>query len=196
MPKANDGGKPGDNATQTKGGKSTDDATGKKAGTVDNSDDDDDRDELGSDDKPKGKFYTDDEFNSIIQRRVARATKEKDDEAKLSKEQLLEKERDEARNELRTANARDSFIAATGLDYSKASRLFRVYANDLEFDDKGKPENMKDVIKTARSEFPEFFGDEGRQRKKGDADLGGGNGDGKKTAGGMNAAIRNAAGRS
>lgn len=193
MPKANDGAKPGDDATQNKGGKNTDDATGKKAGQVDNLDDDDNDGDPGSE-KPKGKFMTDDEINSIVQRRLSRATKESEDKAKLSKEQLLEKERDDARNELRIANARDGFIAASGLEYSKASRLFRVYSNDLEFDDKGKATNVKDVLKEAKSEWPELFGEQ-QGKKKGDADLGGGNGDHKKGVGGMNSAIRRAAGR-
>lgn len=194
MPKATDGGKPGVNADATTGGKDTDDATGKKAGTVDNSDDDSNDEGSGSD-KRDGKFYTQDEINDIVKRRVNRATKEKEAEAKLSKEQLLEKERDDARSELRIANARDSFIAASGLDYSKGSKLFRVYASDLDFDDNGKPTNIKDVLKDAKSEWPELFGEQPQGKKKGDADLGGGNGDGKKAAGGMNAAIRNAAGR-
>lgn len=184
MPEPTDGGKPGADASAQKGGNTGDAAPDKNAGKpVDNSNDDD-----AGGDKPKGRFVTDDEINDIVKRRLARATKDAEDKAQLSKEQLLERERDEAVKDLRVSNARDEFITASGIDYAKASRLFKVYKDELEFDDKGKVENLKDVLKSARADWPEWFGNE---KPKGGADLGGGNGDsGKKPNEGMNAIFR------
>jgi hypothetical protein len=187
MPKADNAGKAGANAgANDAADKSTDDATGKKAGDNQN---DDNGGQTGGGEKPakEGKTYTDDEINEIVQRRLKRATKDADEKAQLSKEQLLEKERDDARNELRISNARDSFITKTGIPYAKASRLFKMYSGELEFDDAGKVENMADVLKTVKAEWPEYF----KNTPDGSADLGDGNGDsGKKTAGGMNDILR------
>ncbi len=187
MPKADNGGTPGaDASADKKAGTITDDATGKKAG--DNSNDD--KGDATGGDKPKvGKLedFTD-EINEIVQKRLNRAKKDADEKAQLSKEQLLERERDDARNELRISNARDSFITKSGLDYGKASRLFKVYSADLEFDDNGKVSNLTEVLKQAKTEWPEFY----KNIPEGGADLGGGNGDsGKKAGGGMNDIFRN-----
>lgn len=160
-----------------------------------------------SDDKSGGKGDADDEkkfsqseLDAIVERRLARAKKDADENAKLSKEQLLEKERDDAMQKVRMSDARDEFIAAAdkdGLGYAQASKLFRYYRDEFEFDDKGKVENLKDVLKEAKSEWPELFDDDPRRKKpKGGADLGGGASGGDKSAGGsMNALIRRAARR-
>lgn len=146
----------------------------------------------GDKDKPQGKFYTQDEIDKLISKRLSRATKDAEDKAQLSKEQLLERERDDAVTRLRKADARDAFITKSGIDYGKASRLFRMYESELEFDDDGKPENISDVLKTAKAEWPELF-KKGKD-SQGDADLGGGQGDGKPAVS-MNDAIRSLARR-
>jgi hypothetical protein len=143
------------------------------------------------------KKFSQEELDAIVERRLARAKKDADENAKLSKEQLLEKERDEALSKVRMSDARDSWIATAakdGLEYGQASRLFRYYRDDFEFDDKGKVENLKDVLKEAKSEWPEMF--KGKGAKPGGGDLGGGQGGGDKSTGsGMNDMIRRAAGR-
>jgi hypothetical protein len=148
----------------------------------------------GDDSQPKGKFMTDDAINSIVQQRLARARKDDEEAAKRTREQQLEFERDQARNELRVSNTRDEFITSSGIgDYGKASRLFRMYSNDLEFDDAGKCTNLKDVLSTAKKEWPEMFG----KVPPGSGDLGGGQGGGggKPAGSNMNDLIRRAAGR-
>jgi cytochrome c1 len=136
---------------------------------------------------------TQDQLNDLVQKRVARATKDADDKAKLSKEQLLERERDEAKNELRVANLRDEFISAAGdIPYAQASKFFRMYRDDLEIDEKtGKATNLKDVLKTAKADWPQVF----KPDVKGQGDLGGGSGGTKPVGADMNANIRKLAGR-
>jgi hypothetical protein len=178
----------------SKAGKNTDDANRNQRGKAgDDANDDDGQDGTGEGGKKKaGKVMTDDEINEIVQRRLKRATKDAEEKAQLSKEELLQRERDDARNELRVSNARDAFITATKIDYGKASRLFRMYKDEIEFDDNGKPTNLADVIKTAKSEWSDLF----KPEKPGAGDLGDGNDDdGKSTSGGMNQRLRNATGR-
>lgn len=133
------------------------------------------------------------ELNAIIQARLDRAQKAADEKSKLTKEELLQKERDQALAEVRTANLRDQWIQESGIEYAKAAKLFKVYKDDIETDKDGKPTNLKTVLTTARKEWPEAFG----KVQPGSADAGGGNGgDAGAPAGvGMNALIRQKAGR-
>lgn len=150
------------------------------------------KDDVTDDDKPKGKFYSDDDINKMIQNRVARATKDAADKAQLSKEQLLEKERDDALNLVRERDLKDDFVNALKIDSAKGMRLFRMFRDEIETDEKGKALNLNDVVKTAKAEFPEFFKPAGR----GKADGAEGGGDKGSAAGGdMNSFIRTAAGR-
>lgn len=199
MPNA-DGEKPGgDDTAGTKSGEQNGDAAGKKAGSK-SGDDDDDSDD---DDEPSGKpddkskagqivFKSQADLDKIIQKRVDRALKKSEDEAKLSKEQLLEKERDDAKAEVRERDLKDDFELASGLEKAKATRLFKMYRDDMDVDDKGKVTNMKDVVKQAKADFPEMF-----QTVKGKGDGGGGSGDGsgKVADGDMNSTLRKMAGR-
>jgi hypothetical protein len=103
---------------------------------------------------------------------------------------LLEKERDDAKAEVRERDLRDDFIAATGLAAGPARRLFAAFRDDLDIDEKGKATNLKDVVKSAQKEFPGMFG---KAIVTGGGD--GGKGDGTKVGGDMNSALRRMAGK-
>lgn len=193
MPKEN-GGQPGaDDSAETKSAEQDGNAAGKNAGS---NDDDEDDDEGGGSDKDDKAgvitFKSQAELNALIQRRVDRATKKIADDAKLTKEQILERERDEALKLVRERDLKDDFELASGLDKAKAARLFRMYRDDFDVDDKGRVLNMKDVLKSAKADFPELFK---VVNGKGDGGSGSGDGSGKPIDGDMNATLRKMAGR-
>lgn len=193
--KIDNAGKAGANGGEKTAGKNTgnadlDNKRGKAGESVEDADEIDDAG-TGGDGKgketPKGKFMTDDDINAIVQRRLDRASKKAEDDAKLTETQRLEKDRDDAIHKVRVSDARDEFIVASKIDYGKASRLFKTISGDLEFDDKGKVTNLADVIKTVKADWPEFF----KPENPGKGDLSEGNGDkGKATGSGMNDLIR------
>ncbi len=146
----------------TKSGTTDADAGGKSAGSKSKGKDaaaDDDEDGEDADKSTEAKkSYTQSELDAIVQRRLDRATKKLTDDAKLTETQRLEKERDDALALVRERDLKDDFVTASGLsDASKAARLFRMYRDDMDVDDKGKVTNMKDVVKTAKADFPELF---------------------------------------
>jgi hypothetical protein len=189
-----DGEKPGANGgaddKSKSAGDNTDDA---KSGTKSAADDKSGEGNKGDAKPEQVVFESQAAVDRMIQKRIERATKDAEDNAKLSKEQLLAKERDDALAAVRTSDARDAFISQSKIpDYSKASKLFRMYASDLEFDDKGKVTNMADVIKSAKADWPEVFG----KVAPGSGDLHGGKREGDKPAGSdMNSVLRRATGR-
>lgn len=132
------------------------------------------------------------ELDALISKRVNRATKDAADKAKLSETELLKKERDEAKAEVRDRDSKDNFAIASGLDLGKATRLFAMYKDDIEYDDAGKATNMKDVVATAKKEWPELFG---KRKVEGSADGGSGSGEGQGAGGGMNSILRSMAKR-
>lgn len=78
--------------------------------------------------------------------------------AKLSDDERLQQERDEARAALRERDARDSVIADAGKAGVKNANLFyNAYKSQLEIDDKGKITNLDDILKSAKAESPELF---------------------------------------
>jgi hypothetical protein len=129
-------------------------------------------------------------LDAVIEARVKRATKKLEDDAKLTKEQLLERERDDARRDVQERDLRDDFVAETGLDLAKGRRIFSMYKNDLEVNDSGKASNLTDVVKRAKKDFPELFA---TSKVQGTADGGKG---GSATGGNMNDVLRRMAGRS
>ena len=175
------GGKPaGDKGNKDKGGKGKDDA----------GDDDDD-----SDDDSKGevkKSYTQKQIDDMINKRVARATQKLKDDAELSETDRLKKEAADARAEVRERDLKDEFETISGLDKAKSNRLFKMFRDDMDVDDKGKWTNKKEVMKMAKDEWPELFS---KLSGKGDGGNGGGNNSEKPLNGDMNSAIRGLAGR-
>lgn len=185
MPNPGDNGEQpgGDAADQNAGTDTNGDAAGKKA---------DDKSEggEGTGDKPVT-FASQAELDRIIQGRVDRALRKANEDKALTETQKLTKERDELQKGLVERDLKDSFVAASGLDVSKGSRVFRMYRDDIETDADGKPTNLKTVIATAKKEFPDLFG-----MKAGEGDGGKGSGDdGKPAGGGMNDILRQMAGK-
>jgi hypothetical protein len=138
---------------------------------------------------------TQEEFDERIEKRLKRDREKTAADAKLDKETRLEKENAELRQGQNLRDAKDGFIAKSGLDFAKGQRVFNMYKDEIEFSDKGKPENLDAVIKTAKAEWPELFGGKGAGggNNRGKADAGAGNGgESGENAGSMNALIRNA----
>jgi hypothetical protein len=186
MPENEDGTNPGDDVDATndgKGGNGDADKAGKG---------NDDKGDKGGNKAGQIVFNSQKDVDDMIARRVARAVKDKDDAAKLTNEQRLEKERDDALSLVRERDIRDDFVAKTGLAAGPAQRLFRAFRDDLDIDDKGKATNIEAVIKDAKKEFPNLWKPGGgKVEGGGDGDKGGGG----KTGGDMNNALRRMAGR-
>jgi len=193
MPIGDNGENPGEDDDATKQSEKNGDAAGKKAGDkskggkAGEGSDDDEGDDA---DEDKGRKYTQAEIDKIVQRRVNRATKDAKDKAELSETELLKKERDDAKAEVRERDLKDEFILKSGIDAVKATRIFRMYRDEIDVDETtGKATNLADVLKTAKADFPESF-----SKLKGSIDARK-NDDEKSVEGDMNSAIRRATGR-
>ena len=79
--------------------------------------------------------------------------------AKLSEDEKLKAERDDALNQLRERDTRDEVSDAAKEAGVKNPKLFyHAYKDEFERDEKtGKVTNLKDVLESARSESPELF---------------------------------------
>lgn len=168
---------------------------GDEAGNSGGNNDNDNSDGEGKTKTKQIVFQSQAELDALITKRIARATKDAQEKAKLTETERLERERDDARAEVIERDLRDSFVDETGIEPAKARRYFRMYRDDIETDDKGKALNLKDVIATLKKEFPAEFGNpkSGPGKGKGDGAPGNG-GDGKAVGGDMNAALRQMAG--
>lgn len=91
-------------------------------------------------------------------REAEAAVKKKADDAKLSDTERERQRADTAETALRTREARDQFeTAAKGAGANNAAKVFRLYKDDMEFDDKGKPTNLAILVAQAKREFPDEF---------------------------------------
>lgn len=98
-----------------------------------------------------------------------------DAKAKLTEDERLKAERDEALSKLRERDTRDSVVESAEKAGVKNPKLFyNAYKDELEFDDKGKITNLKEVLESAKTESPELFTP--AKRADGSADGGEGNG--------------------
>jgi len=155
------------------------------------------------------KTYTQAELDAALaedrkeRRRAAQAKQSKskasgkkgDDDDEESEELVKERQkRAQLEEKLRIRDAQDSVVAAAKTaGFSNPEKIYRLVKDDLEFDDGGKPENVKDLIALAKRDFPEELS---AAKGKGSAD--GGEGGGDKVTGAnssMNDFIRRAAGR-
>lgn len=151
--------------------------------------------------------WTEDDWNAEINRLVkaaetkgvskgkqaaadeAAAAKAKEDGDFKKLLEQAERERDEARTQARVTAARaDAIDAASSAGSSKPATVWKLIKDDVEFDDDGKATNIADLIKTAKSESPELFGEVKKESRKGD----GGNRGSATSGGDMNEAIRRA----
>jgi hypothetical protein len=127
-------------------------------------------------DGKKEKTFTQSQLNKIIEKRLADAKKQFEKDKDLSESEKLKADNERLQKELNERNAFDDFDSFFGKKGVKNTRgLFRAMKGELSFDDKGKLENLKDLLEDAKADFPEFF-----ESVKGDADgKKGKDGDGK-----------------
>jgi hypothetical protein len=130
-----------------------------------------------------GKTFTQDELNSIIQKRLDKAERDwqkkvtdAEAKAKLSEDERTKAELADTRAQLAERDLRDTVKEAAEKAGVKNPRLFyNAYKDDLETDSKGKITNLKDVLEAAKTESPELFGT-APAPPAGSADAGAGNG--------------------
>lgn len=153
----------------------------------------------GAENKPGAgeppRTFTQEELDAAIERTRkadSDAAKQKEADAKLTEDERLKQRAENAETALRTREARDVVErAAKDAGAANTAKIYRLYKDEIEFDDKGKPSNLKELIATAKREYPEEFG----KRSGGSADGGEGRGTGGAAKGSMNDIIRRASGR-
>lgn len=198
MPNGDNGENPGVDDDANKSGTNNGDAAGNAGDKSDKGKGKGGKDDKDDDDDKSGQivFKSQKDLDAVIEKRLERERKKAADDAKLTNEQRLEKERDEALKLVSDRDRRDDFIAEIGLPYAKAVKLYGIFRDDIETNDKGKATNMADVVKKAKSDWPELFTDSGdKRRHRGKGDGGSGKGEGEGTGDDMNAALRQMAGR-
>ncbi|MET0646388.1 MAG: hypothetical protein ABW208_07180 [Pyrinomonadaceae bacterium] len=145
-PGGGDAGKPGDDTTGKPGAGGSTGAGGQASG--------------GAAETPK--TYTEDDLRAAEERgrkAVLADAKKKEDEGKLSAEERERRRADEAETRLRERDARDLLEAgAKEAGASNPTKVYRLIKDELEFDDKGKPTNLKEVVAKAKRDFPDEFG--------------------------------------
>lgn len=117
----------------------------------------------GSDDKsgagdekhePEEKKFSQSDLDRILKKEREKIEKK----SKLTEDERIKQERDDAIKELNERKAFDDFdAAASSAGATKSRALFKLMKDDLEYNDQGKITNLKDVMKTARNDYPEFF---------------------------------------
>lgn len=182
-----------DDAENKSGNDDTGTQTGTKAGDKSKEKGGNKDDDEGDEKAGQVVFGSQKEVDDMIERRLKRALKKQKEDSELSETDRLKKEAADAKAEVRERDTRDAFIAKAGIEYGKAMRIFRMFKDDIEHDDSGKPVNLEAVLKTAKAEFPELFTKEPKKPGSGD----GGSGNDDKSAGGddMNSRLRRATGR-
>lgn len=106
--------------------------------------------------KTETKTFTQEDVNRLI----AKERKDVERKAKLSEDERLKADLDDARNQLRTRDTKDAVLeAAAKLGARNTNLIYKAVKDDLTFDKDGKPENLKDVLAQAKKDFPELFGD-------------------------------------
>lgn len=121
------------------------------------------------------KTFTEDDLRAAEERgrKAARdEAKKKEDEGKLSDAEREKRRADDAESKLREREARDQLEGAVkDAGASNPAKVYRLIKDELEFDDNGKPTNLKELVARAKREFPDEFG---TKRPTGSADGGAG----------------------
>lgn len=105
------------------------------------------------------KTFTQADINRIVKRETEKVLKN----AKLSDDERTKAELADLKAELAARNAKDVFTEiAAKANVKNTNALYRLYKDDLEFDDKGKITNADEILKTAKSEMPELFQTSGK----------------------------------
>lgn len=108
---------------------------------------------------------------------IGKAKTKWESDAKLSEDERTKKELEETKAALLERDTRDYVSAQAEKAGVKNPKLFyNAYKSELEFDEKGKVTNLKDVLAAAKTESPELF--QAQQKQQGSAD----GGSGKQTA--------------
>jgi colicin import membrane protein len=127
-----------------------------------------------------GKTFTQDELNSIIQKRLDKAERDwqkkmtdAEAKAKLSEDERTKAELEETRAQLAERDRRDVVKEAAEKAGVKNPRLFyNAYKDDLETDAKGKITNLKEVLESAKAESPELFTEQAKPAGSADGGTG------------------------
>jgi hypothetical protein len=113
------------------------------------------------------RFFSQTEVNRIVKREIDRALKN----SKLPELETAQAKVAELETQIRQKALREQVTeAAAKAGARNPTLLFRAVGEKIELDDKGKPENLDEVFKEARRDYPELFG----ATTKGKADGGAG----------------------
>lgn len=116
-----------------------------------------------SSNQESGKSFSQDDVNRLLakeKRDWEKKVKDAEEKAKLSEDERLKRERDDAVQQLRERDTRDFIIAQAEKSGVKNPRLFySAYKSEIETDDKGNVKNFQDVLDAAKADTPELFGD-------------------------------------
>ena len=123
------------------------------------------------------KTFTEAQHNAALlkaQKDWEKKVTEAEKRAKLTEDERLKAERDEALSNLRERDMRDSVKESAGKSGVKNPTLFyNAYKSEFETDDKGNITNLKEVLDSAKLESPELF--TSAPKPEGSADGGTGN---------------------
>lgn len=108
-------------------------------------------------DKPE-RVFTQEELDKIIAKRLKEAQAKWEKSKDLSEVERLKQENEELRHRVMLSDAFSEFERLASKEGVRNVRgLFKVLQSELKFDKDGKPENLRELLKEAKSEFPEFF---------------------------------------
>lgn len=96
-----------------------------------------------------------------VQTAQAAKTAELDEEsrAKIADYDNLKSRAESAESRLRVLEAKDAFTeSAAKMKAKNPAKVFALVGAQIEFDEKGNPKNLDDVLKRAKERFPEEFG--------------------------------------
>lgn len=125
-------------------------------------------DDAGEGANSNGKTFTPDQVNRIVEKRLKKEREKFEKEKDLSEVERLKTQNADLAKRLAERDALDefeTFFSKKGVKNIKG--LYRALREDLDFDEKGKIGNLRDLLDEAKETFPEFF-----PRVDGDADGG------------------------
>jgi|GEM_PF-4180167 len=124
------------------------------------------------------KTFTQAELNDIITKRLAKEKSKWEKDKDLPEIERLKTEKAELEKRVKEREIGDEFSAqAEKAGAKNTARLLKIYRSELEISDDGKIENLKEILETAKVDFPEFFA----SQNKGSGDGGAGKGEKQPT---------------
>lgn len=129
---------------------------------------------------PPAKTFTQEEVNRMLakeRRDSEKRAKDAEDRAKLGEQERLAKDNEDLRTQLVERDTRDAVKAeASKLGASNPDAVYKLVKDEIERDDKGKIQNLDDVLSEAKDLYPELFGVKKPEGAAPDAGEGGGGG--------------------